>query len=85
MTEEMHELLERMEERTTEEISLRKSMMPSDTRGEVTADAIRESAPEPEARCGNSNHGWKARMTCVLPVGHTGNHEDSTHCWWRMP
>jgi len=28
--------------------------------------------------CGNSRHGWKARMTCVLPLGHTGNHEDST-------
>lgn len=34
-------------------------------------------------RCGNSNHGWVARMTCVLPKGHTGNHEDSTKCWWR--
>jgi len=41
------------------------------------------SEPKPEI-CGNSNHGWKARMTCVLPKGHEGNHEYSCRCWWRI-
>ena len=48
-----------------------------------TEEGLNPRHPSPTERCGNSNHGWKARMTCMLPKGHTGNHEDSTRCWWR--
>jgi hypothetical protein len=34
----------------------------------------------PQCRHTNRNAGY---VRCVLPEGHTGNHEDSTKCWWR--
>jgi hypothetical protein len=45
--------------------------------------SVEVKVAEPTEVCGNSNHGWKARMKCVLPKGHNGNHEDSVGCWWR--
>jgi hypothetical protein len=38
---------------------------------------------EQVATCGNISPGWKVKMSCVKPQGHSGNHEDSVGCWWR--